>query len=82
MCGDGATNQGQIYEALTFLWKLSVIFVCENYLYGMNSSAQRLQTQSSSFEGTRFLGQQKQRTRNSDFLLVRLEVRTQERAER
>ncbi|MFD2044616.1 thiamine pyrophosphate-dependent dehydrogenase E1 component subunit alpha [Ornithinibacillus salinisoli] len=37
--GDGATNEGSFHEAvnLASIWKLPVIFVCENNQYGMSS---------------------------------------------
>jgi TPP-dependent pyruvate/acetoin dehydrogenase alpha subunit len=41
--GDGAANLGEFHEALNMasVWKLPVVFICENNQYGMSMSVHR-----------------------------------------
>ena len=41
--GDGASNLGEFHEALNLasIWKLPVVFICENNQYGMSMSVRR-----------------------------------------
>jgi len=46
MCffGDGANNEGEFHEAFNMasIWKLPIVFVCDNNQYGMSMAAEKV----------------------------------------
>src|SRR6185436_3108344 len=45
--GDGAVAEGEFHESMNLaaLWKLPVLFICENNLYAMGTALERHQAQ-------------------------------------
>jgi pyruvate dehydrogenase E1 component alpha subunit len=73
MIGDGATNTGNFGETMNLaaLWKLPVVFLVENNLYGMGTSVERHSAVTDLSEKASCLGVSGERVDGMDVLAVR-----------
>ncbi|OGO20505.1 MAG: pyruvate dehydrogenase (acetyl-transferring) E1 component subunit alpha [Chloroflexi bacterium RBG_16_48_8] len=72
MFGDGATNIGYFHEALnlSMVWKLPVLWVCENNQYGMGTSVERASAVSEIRQKASCYGMPSERVDGMDVLQV------------
>lgn len=80
MCffGDGATNIGYFHEAvnLAVVWKLPVVFICENNHYGMGTAVDRASAVSEMYQKACSYGLAANQVDGMDLLGVRAAVET------
>lgn len=71
--GEGATNIGGFHEALSLagLWKLPVVFVCENNLYSMGTPIERTMPAKDLTDKAAGYGMARDRFEGQDALLVK-----------
>jgi pyruvate dehydrogenase E1 component alpha subunit len=76
MFGDGATNIGFFHEALNLskVWKLPVLWVCENNLYGMGTAVERASAVSEIRQKAEGYSMPNARVDGTDVLTVREET--------
>ncbi len=72
MFGDGATNIGFFHEALNLskVWKLPMLWVCENNIYGMGTSVERASAVSEISQKAEGYGMPNDRVNGMDVLAV------------
>lgn len=73
MFGDGATNIGYFHESLnlSMVWKLPVLWVCENNMYGMGTAVERASAVSEIRQKADGFGMPNGRVEGMDVLEVR-----------
>ncbi|MCJ7512060.1 MAG: thiamine pyrophosphate-dependent enzyme, partial [Anaerolineales bacterium] len=73
MFGDGATNIGYFHESLnlSMVWKLPVLWVCENNMYGMGTAVERASAVSEIRQKADGYGMPNNRVEGMDVLEVR-----------
>ena len=83
--GDGATNQGVYHEALNMagLWKLPIVFVCENNEYAIGTSLERSSAEPNLAKKASIYAMETHRVDGMDFYkMVAVTERAIERARR
>jgi len=75
--GDGAINQGVFHESMNMaaIWKLPVVFICENNLYGMSGAVSRVTTTNDLYTRSCAYGIPGEAVDGMDVLAVRDSVR-------
>src|SRR5690606_25225714 len=71
--GDGSTNTGPFHEAMNLaaVWKLPVIFFCENNLYGMGTAIHRASAETEMYKRGAAYNIESRQVDGSDVLAVR-----------